>query len=72
VDITGIVAPKAHARKNFLQSPLVRGYTEDLSAACQKFLERGRESGMENYERELIERAVESNFELKKLYAQHQ
>jgi len=27
---------------------------------------------MENLERELIERAVEGNFELKKLYAQHQ
>lgn len=27
---------------------------------------------MESHERELIERAVESNFELKKLYTQHQ
>ena len=27
---------------------------------------------MEHHERELIESAVESNFELKKLYAQHQ
>jgi uncharacterized protein YdcH (DUF465 family) len=27
---------------------------------------------MESHERELIERAVESNFELRKLYAQHQ
>jgi hypothetical protein len=26
---------------------------------------------MENHERELIEKAVESNFELKKLYTQH-
>jgi hypothetical protein len=27
---------------------------------------------MESHERELIEKAVESNFELKKLYTQHQ
>jgi hypothetical protein len=58
--------------EKILQSWIVREYTISCSFVLQRCLERGRGSEMENHERELIERAVESNFELKKLYSQHQ